>query len=77
MSKVIVVFGVTGLQGGSVAKAILNDSVLSKGYKIRGVTRDTSKPAAQALAKQGVELISVSIAFIAQTLPRTQANIDS
>lgn len=60
MSKLITVFGATGNQGGSVIKHILADSTLSKTFKIRGITRDTSKPAAQVLAKQGVELKSVS-----------------
>lgn len=60
MSKLITVFGATGNQGGSVIKHILADSALSKTFKIRGITRDTSKPAAQALAKQGVELRTAS-----------------
>ncbi len=59
MSKLITVFGATGNQGGSVIKQILADAVLSKEFKIRGITRDTSKPAAQALTKQGVELKTV------------------
>lgn len=59
MSKLITVFGATGNQGGSVIKSILADPVLSKAFKIRGITRDTSKPAAQALAQKGVELKSV------------------
>ena len=61
MSKLITVFGATGNQGGSVIKNILADSTLSKTFKIRGITRDISKPAAQALAKKGVELKTVSI----------------
>jgi len=60
MSKLITVFGATGNQGGSVIKNILADSSLSKTFKIRGITRDVSKPAAQALAKQGVELKTAS-----------------
>ena len=60
MSKLITVFGATGNQGGSVIKNILADSTLSKTFKIRGITRDVSKPAAQALAKQDVELKTVS-----------------
>lgn len=60
MSKLITVFGATGNQGGSVVKHILADAELSKSFKIRGITRDTSKPAAKALADQGVELVSVS-----------------
>jgi hypothetical protein len=43
-----------------VIRTILQDESLSKEFKIRGITRDTSKPAAQALLKQGVELVSVS-----------------
>lgn len=60
MSKLITVFGATGNQGGSVIKHLLADPALSKSFKIRGITRDVSKPAAQALSKQGVELKIVS-----------------
>lgn len=59
MPKIITVFGATGNQGGSVVKTILADATLSKEFKIRGITRDVSKPAAQALAKQGVEMAVV------------------
>jgi len=61
MSKLITVFGVTGNQGGSVVNAVLNHPKLSSEYKIRGVTRDTSKPAAQALAQKGVEVVQGDI----------------
>ena len=61
MSKLITVFGATGLQGGSVIKAILSDAILSRQFKIRGITRDTSKPAAQELSKQGVELVNADM----------------
>ncbi|KAK1765278.1 hypothetical protein QBC33DRAFT_455696 [Phialemonium atrogriseum] len=47
MSKLITIFGVTGYQGGSVVKHILEDPQLSKEYKIRGITRDTSKKSAK------------------------------
>lgn len=59
MAKLITIFGATGQQGGSVIRAILQDDTLSKEFKVRGITRDISKPAAQALLKQGVELVSV------------------
>lgn len=61
MSKLITVFGATGNQGGSVIKHLLADPFLSQEFKIRGITRDTSKPAAQALAAKGVETIAVSL----------------
>jgi uncharacterized protein YbjT (DUF2867 family) len=59
MSKLITVFGATGNQGGSVVKQLLSDSKISQEFKIRGITRDTSKPAAQDLAKKGVEVVAV------------------
>ncbi|KAK3059618.1 hypothetical protein LTS18_010424 [Coniosporium uncinatum] len=61
MTKVITVFGATGIQGGSVIKAILADQSLTKEFSIRGVTRDVSKPNAQALAKQGVDLVTADM----------------
>lgn len=59
MSKIITVFGATGNQGGSVVQSILADSVLSKEFKVRGVTRDVNKPNAQKLASMGVEMVTV------------------
>jgi uncharacterized protein YbjT (DUF2867 family) len=61
MSKILTVFGATGNQGGSVVNVVLNHPKLSSEYKIRGVTRDTSKPAAQALAQKGVEVVQGDI----------------
>ena len=57
--KVLVVFGATGIQGGSVVKAIMGDSKTKEAWTVRGVTRDTSKPSAKALEKLGAETISV------------------
>jgi len=59
MSKLLTVFGATGNQGGSVVRAILADPLLSKDFKIRAVTRDASKSSAQALTKEGVEVVTV------------------
>ncbi|MCJ1468393.1 hypothetical protein MMC07_007021 [Pseudocyphellaria aurata] len=55
--KIVVVFGATGVQGGSVIKSILGDSRTAEEFKLRGITRDPSKPNAQALIKQGVECV--------------------
>ena len=59
MAKVLTVFGATGVQGGSVIRAVLADPALSKSFKIRAITRDPSKGAAKELKEQGVEVVSV------------------
>ncbi|KAG7284370.1 hypothetical protein NEMBOFW57_010743 [Staphylotrichum longicolle] len=61
MAKLITVFGATGNQGGSVIQHILADPVLSKEFSIRGITRDPSKPASQALIQRGVEMKSADL----------------
>lgn len=76
MSKLITVFGATGNQGGSVIKHILADPQLSQEFKIRGVTRDASKPAAQALTKQGVQVVSVCLNPNEDTLSFASANYE-
>jgi len=59
--KVITVFGATGNQGGSTVSAILNTPNLSSKYKIRAITRDPSKPAAQSLSSRGAELAKADL----------------
>lgn len=59
MANLITVFGATGNQGGSVIDAILNDPQLSREFKVRGITRDTTKKSAQDLATRGVDVVSV------------------
>jgi uncharacterized protein YbjT (DUF2867 family) len=59
--KILVVFGATGTQGGSVIKSVLNDSKTASEFKIRGITRDPSKPNAKALEAQGVECVAGDI----------------
>ncbi|KAL8688894.1 MAG: hypothetical protein Q9224_004772 [Gallowayella concinna] len=61
MSKILVVFGATGNQGGSVIESVLGNSKLSSEFKIRGVTRDPSKPKGQALAEKGVEVVKADL----------------
>jgi uncharacterized protein YbjT (DUF2867 family) len=50
--KVIAVAGATGQQGGAVARKLLAD-----GWKVRALTRDANKPAAQRLAAMGAEIV--------------------
>ncbi|GAQ47554.1 hypothetical protein AtubIFM56815_003818 [Aspergillus tubingensis] len=59
--KLLVVFGATGIQGGSVARAILADPVASKQFNIRAITRDPSKQAAKTLAQHGAELVKADL----------------
>lgn len=53
-TPLFVVVGATGNQGRSVIEAIKRDS---KEYRVRGLTRDSSKPAARELAELGVEVV--------------------
>ncbi|KAK7028507.1 NmrA domain-containing protein [Favolaschia claudopus] len=57
-APLVLVVGATGQQGGSVVKA-LSDS--KKPYRVRGFTRDNTKPAAKALEKQGVEVTGLNL----------------
>lgn len=50
--KIIAVTGATGQQGGATARHLL-----AKGWKVRALTRDPSKPAAQALSAAGAEIV--------------------
>ena len=76
MSKILTVFGATGNQGGSLINYVVNSSKLSKIYKLRGVTRDVSKPAALALKEKGVEVVKVTDRGNGRNLA-VDVNIDS
>ena len=52
-SKLVLVTGVTGQQGGAVAR-----SLLEKGHRVRGMTRNVAGDAAQAVAALGVDLVA-------------------
>ncbi|KAM0273867.1 hypothetical protein ACHAQH_008199 [Verticillium albo-atrum] len=56
-SKLIVVVGITGNQGSSVANTFLN----LPGWRVRGITRDLSSAAAQAWKSKDVELVQGDI----------------
>lgn len=57
MSKIITVIGATGIQGGSVIRALLDNPK----YSLRAVTRNTKSDAAKALAARGVEVVEADI----------------
>lgn len=59
--KLLVVFGATGGQGGSVVKSILSDPKMRESWKVRGITRDVTKPSAKALETQGAETIAADM----------------
>ncbi|KAK9384428.1 hypothetical protein V1515DRAFT_371106 [Lipomyces mesembrius] len=57
MSKLIVVVGATGGQGGSVISASLKD----KNFKVRGITRNPDGEKAKALTAKGVEMVRADL----------------
>ena len=57
--KILVVFGATGNQGGSVINSILGDAKASAEFQLRGITRDPSAARAKALSDKGVECVTV------------------
>jgi uncharacterized protein YbjT (DUF2867 family) len=57
-APLVVVVGSTGNQGGSVIQALADSD---RPYRIRGITRDITKPAAQKLSSQGVEMMNLSL----------------
>ena len=52
VERLILVCGATGNQGGAVAR-----SLLDRGFRVRGLTRNPQKPEAQALTEQGAEVV--------------------
>jgi uncharacterized protein YbjT (DUF2867 family) len=57
-APLVTVIGATGNQGGSVIRALLESD---KPYRLRGITRDSSKPQALKLKEQSVELVNADI----------------
>jgi len=57
MSKLIVVVGLTGNQGGSVAEVYSKES----GWKVRGITRNPSSSAAEAWKAKGVDVVQADL----------------
>lgn len=59
--KIILAFGATGNQGGSVVRTFLSDPKLKNDWAIRGVTRNVESASAKKLSSQGVEMVAVSL----------------
>lgn len=58
MSKrIVTVVGSTGVQGGSLVKALLQDDK----YSVRAVTRNPQSASAQALAKSGASIVQADV----------------
>ena len=62
--RTIVVTGATGLQGGAVARLLLED-----GWHVRGLTRNPASERAQALATLGAEVVRGDMAEAASLRP--------
>ncbi|KAF5005579.1 hypothetical protein FDECE_7986 [Fusarium decemcellulare] len=56
MSQLLAVFGATGLQGGSVIDRVLNDTELSRQYRVRAITRDPGSDKAKELEAKNIEV---------------------
>lgn len=56
-TKIVTVIGATGIQGGSVIRALLD----SPEYTLRAVTRNTESDAAKTFAARGVEVVRADI----------------
>jgi hypothetical protein len=57
MAKLLVVVGITGNQGGSVAASFVDNPK----WRIRGLTRDVKSGKSQKLASQGVEMVQCNL----------------
>lgn len=56
-SKLVLVTGATGKQGGAVARALL-----AAGHRVRGLTRDRGSAGARSLAERGAEIVEGNFA---------------
>lgn len=53
-TKLIVITGVTGVQGGSVARLFAQDP----NWRVRGITRQPDRPSNASLREAGIELVA-------------------
>jgi uncharacterized protein YbjT (DUF2867 family) len=59
MSKIIAITGATGAQGGSLARAILNDP--QSNFKVRAITRNPKSENAMKLVEMGAEVVQADL----------------
>lgn len=59
MNNILVVFGATGQQGSSIVSYVSKE--MPNKFKIRAVTRDPSKPEAEALKQKGIEVVKADL----------------
>lgn len=52
-TKIITVFGITGNQGGSVARSLVKNPT----FRVRGITRNVESKSSKSLLAAGVEMI--------------------
>src|ERR671937_183229 len=62
--RLIVVTGVTGLQGGAVTRHLLKE-----GWRVRGLTRNPESKKAETLAAAGVEVVQGGVGHPASRRP--------
>lgn len=59
--KLFVIIGITGNQGGSVARTFLNDPEMRLKYRLRGISRDASSSRSRSFTARGVEMVSANL----------------
>jgi hypothetical protein len=59
--KLLVIIGITGNQGGSVARTFLNDPEMRSWYRLRGISRRSSSTRSREFAAQGVEMVCADL----------------
>ncbi|KAM9981049.1 hypothetical protein ACTFIY_003371 [Dictyostelium cf. discoideum] len=69
---VVTVFGSTGAQGGSVARALLKD-----GFKVRALTRNPESENAKKLQKEGAEIVKCDDADPKEVIEKALKGSDS
>ena len=68
--KLLVILGITGQQGSSIATLFLSDPSLRSNYCLRGITRNLSKPSNAHLRDAGVDLVAADLDDVVAVLER-------